>query len=89
MNEYKYILPNKFINKVKFFSEFKTGGMQVTVITKDGKKYEKILISNCKYIIAMRGYKDLPFSINDVVDIIQTEDDKNPKQRGEWYFWEN
>jgi hypothetical protein len=33
--------------------EFANGGAQVTIRTKDGDIYEKILISNCMWIVAM------------------------------------
>jgi hypothetical protein len=41
------------------------------------------------YIIAIRNYDDLPFSINDIEDIFQTDEDLNPKKRGGWKFWDD
>ena len=34
----------------------------------------------------MRGVDDLPFPPGSIVDVIQTDDDKNPRQRGGWIF---
>lgn len=85
---YKHTLQKYFIDKVRSFSEFAPGGMQVTVVTKDSKTHRQVLLSNCMYIVAMRGYTDLPFSVAEIADIYQTEEDKNPKQRGGWQFWD-
>ncbi len=65
------------------------GATQVSIRTKDGTVYEKVLISNATWIIAMRGRKELPFSLEDIIDIFQTEKDKNPKERDGWYFWDD
>lgn len=85
---YKHTLQKYFIDKVRSFNEFAPGGMQVTVVTKDGKTHRQVLLSNCMYIVAMRGFTDLPFSVAEIADIYQTEEDKNPKQRGGWQFWD-
>lgn len=85
---YKYVLPKHFVDKVEAFREFAPGGMQVTVVTTDGKTHRRVLVSNCMYIVAMRGYTDLPFSVADIADIYQPEGDKHPKQRGGWQFWD-
>jgi hypothetical protein len=68
--------------------QFANGGTQVFVQTNDGRLYEKVLISNSMWIVAMRGEKELPFKIAAIARIIQTEDDKNPKYRGNWEFWD-
>ena len=68
--------------------EFANGGAQVSVETKDGKKYEGVLISNSTWIIAMRGEKELPFKVEGIANIFQTEEDKNPKDRNNWVFWD-
>ena len=85
---YKYVLPRYLIDKVSKFEEFAIGGMQVSIRTRDGKVFKNILISNCMYIVAMRGFKSLPFDISDISDIFQTDEDKNPKDRGGWDYWD-
>lgn len=90
MMEFKYTLPKEWVDfSVNNLEEFANGGAQVTIKTNDGLVHSKVLISNCMYIIAMRGHKDLPFDVNDIEDIYQTEEDKNPKERGGWDFWDN
>jgi hypothetical protein len=87
--EFKHTLPRHWIDKVRLFYEFANGGTQVSIKVKSGDVYSKVLISNCKHIIAMRNHESLPFDIDDIVDIFQTEEDKNPTQRGGWFFWDN
>lgn len=86
--EYRYTLDQKWIDVVKHFSEFATGGMQVSIKTKDNNEYKKILLSNCKHIVAMQGYDDLPFQLKEIVEIYQDEDDLNPQDRGGWDLWD-
>ncbi|VVM25872.1 hypothetical protein BSPWISOXPB_6183 [uncultured Gammaproteobacteria bacterium] len=33
------------------------------------------------WIVAMAGYNELPFKIDDIIEIYQTGNDKNPKQK--------
>lgn len=80
--DYKYTLPEKWIEKTRCFGEFRMGAMQVTVKTIDGTGHEKVLLSNCQHPIAMRGYADLPFKIEDVANIFQTAEDKWPESTG-------
>lgn len=87
--QFKYTLPKPLIEKVLSFEEFANGGMQVSIRTKNGDIFKKILISNCMHIVAMRGYSELPFRVEDILEIFQTEDDKNPKERGGWIYWDN
>ncbi len=87
--KFKYALAQNWVNKVSQMEEFANGAAQVTVKTKSGVIFEKVLISNSKYPVAARGYKDLPFAIDDIVEIYQTNEDKNPFQRGNWDFWDS
>ena len=86
--EYKYTLPPELISKASKFKEFANGGAQVTISLNDGHIFDKALISNSSFIIAMRGYQTLPFETNEISDIYQTDDDKKPKIRGDWEFWD-
>lgn len=92
-SEYKYTLPKFWIDIIRNYPEFIMGGMLVSVKVKDGRVFKEVLISNSTWIIAMRGHKDLPFEIEDIVDIFQTEDDKNMTRRefykrGGWFYWD-
>ena len=89
MKAHKYILDPEWIKIVAAnFSEFANGATQVSIRTKDGKLFREILLSNSSAIVAMRGYKDLPFNLADIAELFQTDDDKNPKKRGDWYYWD-
>ena len=84
----RYRLPEIWISKVADFEEFANGGAQVTVRLKDGREMIEVLVSNSSHIVAMRGQKDLPFAIEDIADIFQSDADKNPSKRGGWDFWD-
>ena len=86
---FKYRLHDAWVRKVSNMEEFANGGTQVTVKLKDGKLILGVLISSCTYIIAARGHKDLPFKLDDIDDIFQSEEDKNPRERGGWFYWDN
>jgi hypothetical protein len=36
----------------------------------------------------MKGHKDLPFSLTDIYEIFQTNDDIYNVKRGEWELWD-
>jgi len=86
---FKYTLPDDLVKKVVQLEEFANGGLQATIRLNNGKIYPSVLISNSMWIIAIRGYKDLPFSLSEIEDIFQSESDKNPVNRGGWEFWDD
>jgi hypothetical protein len=86
--DYRYTVPAQLKEKVATFEEFASGGTQATARLKDGRIFNGLLISNCTAIVALRGYPDLPFSPSDIEDLYQTDEDKNPKERGNWQFWD-
>jgi len=86
--KYKYILPKNLISKIEDMEEFANSATQVSIKLNDGRVVNKVLISQSRYIIALRGYKDLPFNIDDIVEIFQLGDDKNPVDRGNWDYWD-
>ncbi len=86
---FKYTLPDHLVKKVANMAEFANGGTQVTIRLKDGGQYNSALISNCMWIVAMRGHKDLPFDLSEIEDVFQTELDKRPAERGNWEYWDN
>lgn len=86
---FKYRLPDPLIKKTSGFEEFANGAAQVTFKLRDGRTYAQGLISNSTWIIALRGHKDLPFVPSDIEEIYQTEDDRHPKERGGWDYWDN
>jgi len=86
--EFRYVLPQLLIQKASWFAEFANGGMQVTIMLRNGQVYERALLSNCSAIVAMRGYSDLPFAVDEIQDIYQSEEDKCPHERGNWEYWD-
>jgi len=36
----------------------------------------------------MRCHENLPFDMDDIEAIYQTDGDKNPRLRSDWYFWD-
>lgn len=68
--------------------EFANGATQVTVRLKSGSTFGGVLISNSSHIVAIRGYEDLPFSVDDIAEIFQSDLDKNPVERGGWQYWD-
>jgi len=69
--------------------EFANGATQVSVRLTDERVIPGVLIAGSTNIVAARGVKDLPFSISEIADIFQTDEDKNPKLRGEWDYWDS
>ena len=86
--QYKYKLIPALIEKALPLTEFANGGAQVTIKLKDGRIFKEALLSNATAIIAMRGYNDLPFGLSEISEIYQTEEDQNPKDKGNWEYWD-
>ena len=76
------------MDQAQSLEEFANGAAQATVKTSDGQVFRKVLLSDLTYFIAMRGEANLPFKTEDVSAIYQTEDDRNPRERGGWQFWD-
>ncbi len=87
--QYKHKLTPTLIEKALLLTEFANGGAQVTIKLNDGRIFTKALISNATAIIAMRGYRDLPFRLNEVTEIYQTKEDKRPEEKGNWEYWDD
>ncbi len=86
--EFRYQLPEPFVEQALNLREFANGGMQVTIVTKDGRVHSGVLISACRYIVAMRDHDDLPFSPQDISEVYQTDEDRDPKPGGRWRWWD-
>jgi hypothetical protein len=86
---FKHQLPEKWIAKVAEFDEFANGATQLTVRLNSGREFSGLLVSNGMYLVAARGFKSLPFDVEQISDVFQTEEDKNPSQRGGWDFWDD
>lgn len=87
-NMFKHQLARALSDEVAKMEEFANGAAQVTVRTKDGAIHREVLITNSTCIAAMRGFTELPFKVEDIAQVYQTEADKNPSKRDGWQFWD-
>jgi hypothetical protein len=85
---YRCPLPQALKDAAAGLVEFANGGAQATVELKDGRKFENVLVSNSSAIVAVRGHDKPPFKAEDIARLYQTENDKNPKHRTGWKYWD-
>jgi hypothetical protein len=83
----KYKLSARWIEAVAKMSEFAMGGTQVTVKLRNGTVFDGVCVSNCEDIIAVKGFTEIPFDVNEIAEIYQTIEDERPKERGGWKFF--
>jgi hypothetical protein len=86
--QYRYPLPTRLVEEALKLQEFANGGAQCHARLRDGTIQPGILVSNATAIIAMRDQNELPFSIDDITELYQTDDDCSPKQRDGWKFFD-
>jgi len=86
--QYRYPLPERLVEQALKLQEFANGGAQCHARLRDGTSQPGILISNATAIIAMRGQNALPFPIDEITEVYQTDDDCSPIQRGDWKFFD-
>ena len=86
--KYRYPLPQQLIDQALALEEFANGGAQCHARLKDGSIQSGILISNATAVIAMRGQNALPFHIDNIAKLYQTDEDCSPKQRGNWQLFD-
>jgi hypothetical protein len=85
---YRCPLPAHLAKVAAGFSEFANGGAQATVRLKDGRQFEKALISGSVAVIALRGFKEPPFHTEEIAEVFQSEEDKHTVERSGWEFWD-
>lgn len=86
--QYRYPLPNRLVEAASKLQEFANGGAQCHARLRNSTIRPGILVSNASAIIAMRGQNELPFSIDEITELYQTDDDCSPKQHGIWKFFD-
>jgi hypothetical protein len=86
---YRYRLPERLKESAFRLEEFANGGAQCHVRLRSGLIQEGVLVSNSTAIVAMRGQKDLPFAIDDIEELFQTDDDRSPTKRGDWSYFDD
>ena len=65
-------LPQKFIKKLISQPETGMGYQIATIILSNGKQYHQVVILESHQIVYVKGYNSIPFSNNDIVEIILT-----------------
>jgi hypothetical protein len=86
---YRYPLSARLTAQAVQFTEFANGGAQCHAKLRDGTFHSGILISNSAAIVAMRGYRALPFTVDHVDHLYQDTDDRNPTERDGWDFFDD
>ncbi len=68
------------------FSEFKQDASVVSVKLQSGKVYRRILLLYPDIIIGMKGYKDLPFETNEILEVYQDDVDLSLRGKKDYLF---
>ena len=85
---YRYPLPEKLQQAALALEEFANGAAQCHVRLKDSTTWPEVLVAGGVAIAAMRGHAALPFSMEEVDELFQTDEDGSPRQRGDWVFFD-
>jgi hypothetical protein len=86
---HRHPLPTRLVEQANALVEFANGGAQCHVRLRDGRLLPGVLVSNSTAIVAMRGFKDLPFRVEDIQALEQLDDDAAPSTRADWHFFDN
>ena len=87
--KFKYRLPEIWIKKIESMEEFANGATQVTIRLKNGQEVSGVLVSDATYVVAVRGFEDLPFALREIDEVFQSSADKSPNERGGWRYWDD
>jgi hypothetical protein len=87
--KFRHPLSPELSAQALLLEEFANGGAQCHARLRDGTVHGGILISNATSIIAMRGQEHLPFAVDAIADLFQCEDDRSPRQRDGWQFFDS
>lgn len=80
-------IPQYVTDRDGHFREFKNWASFVTVELNNGKIFEGVLLIDCKYVVSVEGYDDLPFLPAEVVKAYQTSQDLKRRSKSSWTFW--
>ena len=86
---YEYPIPTRLLPEANILEEFANGGAQCHAQLDNGSIHEGLLISDARAIIAMRGHDRLPFEVDSILRLFQTEEDKSPRQRDGWAYFDS
>ena len=68
------ILSEKWVKQLQKEGETSMGYLIVSVILKDGRRYDKVVVIQSACIAGIKGIKDIPFSEEDISQIIASHD---------------
>ncbi len=86
---YRYRLPERLKDAALQLREFANGAAQCHVRLRGGAVEQGVLVSNATAIIAMRHHQKLPFSVEEIEELFQTDEDCNPPERSNWCFFDD
>ena len=86
---FRHPLPLCLQEQAIALTEFANGAAQCHVKLCDGRLLPGALISNSSALVAIRGFKSLPFKIEEVQALVQMEDDTRPVERGNWDYFDD
>jgi hypothetical protein len=69
MPDRKYILPEGIAEKLSKLPETAMGSQTVSVWTKDGRRFDNVVVIDSKNIVGIYGFEALPFDPSDVSDV--------------------
>lgn len=84
----KYKLPPQFVNTIVKGGETGMGWTVVRIETVNNKSYKNVVVYGGEEIIAVHGYDDLPFKIEDIKSVIVTHRKDYPHDFKRFYTFE-
>ena len=85
---YRYPLPENLRQAALTLEEFANGAAQCHVKLKDSTIWPEVLVAGGVAIAAMRNHTALPFSLEEVDRLFQSDEDRSPRQRADWAFFD-
>jgi hypothetical protein len=67
------VLSDKWIDYLISKPETGMGYYVVSVILRDSRRFDQVVV-NSGYITQVRGYKEIPFEISDIAEMLVTHD---------------
>lgn len=68
------ILSNKWVKQLNEEGETGMGYQIVSILLKSGERYDKVIVLQSACITGIKGMKDIPFTEEDISQIIVTHD---------------
>ena len=68
------------------FREFKQDASVVSVKLKSGQIFKQILLSYPDEVIGMKGHDNLPFKIDEIIEVFQDDIDLASRSERDWLF---